>query len=166
MDDKEEAYFLSQIPESTGSRFRASKISAVLRKVIQQKGYSAIQSADMLRNAWADAVGQSLASQTQVGKVERGQLTVLAANKVVASDLDGYRNVATHDVDSLLVPPGDPDALAGAIRRLMADSVLRGRLVGTGRERAAVFSMRRLAEAYIERYERVMDARIRHRSRA
>ena len=88
MDDQEEAYFLSQIPESSGSRFRASKISAVLRKVIQQKGYSAIQSADMLRNAWADAVGQSLASQTQVGKVERGQLTVFAANKVVASELD------------------------------------------------------------------------------
>jgi len=89
-----------------------------------------------------------------------------AGAAVVASDLDGYRNVATHDVDSLLVPPGDPDALAGSIRRLMADSELRGRLVGTGRERAAVFSMRRLAEAYIERYERVMDARIRHRSRA
>ena len=38
-----------------------------------------------------------------------------AGTCVVASALDGYRNVATDGVDSLLVPPGDADALAAAI---------------------------------------------------
>jgi phosphatidylinositol alpha-mannosyltransferase len=94
-------------------------------------------------------------------------LEAMAAGAVVvASDLDGYRNVATHDVDSLLVPPGDPTALAEAVRRVIADTDLRDRLVRAGHRRAADFSMRRLAEAYIERYRRVIDARIRHRSRA
>ena len=37
-----------------------------------------------------------------------------AGTPVVASALDGYRNVATDGVDALLVPPGDADALADA----------------------------------------------------
>lgn len=86
-----------------------------------------------------------------------------AGAAVVASDLDGYGNVATHGADALLVPPGDPVALAGAIARLVDDVDLRGRLVTAGHERAARFSMRRLAELYVERYERLVDARIRHR---
>lgn len=89
-----------------------------------------------------------------------------AGAAVVASDLDGYRNVATDGVDALLVPPGDPVALAAAIGRLVDDAELRARLVAAGYERAARFSMRRLAELYVERYERLVDARIRRRSRA
>lgn len=88
MDDQEEAYYLNQIPEKRGTRFHASKISSILRKVIQQKGYSAVQSADALRNAWAEIVGDHLASHSTVGKVQRGQLMVVAANKVVATELE------------------------------------------------------------------------------
>ena len=88
MDEKEEAYYLNQIPETRGTRFHASKISSILRKVIQQKGYSAIQSADELRNAWTEIVGEALATQSSVGKVVRGQLTVVASSKVVATELD------------------------------------------------------------------------------
>ena len=40
-----------------------------------------------------------------------------AGTPIVASALDGYRNVATDGVDALLVPPGDVDALAAALRR-------------------------------------------------
>ena len=44
-----------------------------------------------------------------------------AETAIVASGLDGYRNVATDEVDALLVEPGDVDALAvgaeaGAVR--------------------------------------------------
>ena len=38
-----------------------------------------------------------------------------ASTPVVASRIDGYTNVATHDVDSLLVEPQDPRALADAL---------------------------------------------------
>jgi predicted nucleic acid-binding Zn ribbon protein len=60
----------------------------VVRKVIQQRGYSSVQSADQLRKAWAEIVGDHLAKHSMIGKVERGQLTVVAANKVVATELD------------------------------------------------------------------------------
>lgn len=78
-----------------------------------------------------------------------------AGTPVVASGLDGYRNVATDEVDSLLVAPGDPTALAGALRRVLDDTELAERLVAAGSRRADDFSMAALAEAYIARYERL-----------
>ena len=42
------------------------------------------------------------------------------ATPVVASDIDGYRDVMT-DETGLLVPPGDPAALADAVTELLAD---------------------------------------------
>ena len=36
--------------------------------------------------------------------------------------LAGYRNVATDGVDALLVEPGDPEALASALRRVLGDA--------------------------------------------
>jgi phosphatidylinositol alpha-mannosyltransferase len=81
-----------------------------------------------------------------------------AGTPVVASDLTGYRNVARDGQESVLFPPGDAAALAGALRRLLDDEVLRKELVERGRVRAAEFSMTRLAAAFLERYER-LDAR-------
>ena len=40
---------------------------------------------------------------------------------VVASDIDGYRNVATESDHALLVPPNDPAALAEALTRVLGD---------------------------------------------
>jgi glycosyltransferase involved in cell wall biosynthesis len=42
------------------------------------------------------------------------------AAPVVASDISGYRDVMT-DETGLLVPPGDPAALADAVTELLAD---------------------------------------------
>lgn len=79
-----------------------------------------------------------------------------AGTPVVASSLDGYRNVATNGVDSLLVPPGDAEALAGAIERVLADDALAAGLVAKGERRADDFAMSRLAAAYVGIYERLM----------
>jgi phosphatidylinositol alpha-mannosyltransferase len=76
-----------------------------------------------------------------------------AGTAIVASSIEGYQNVARADRDALLVPPGDPGALRVALRRLLDDEAERTRLVESGRERAAQFSMRRLAERYLELYE-------------
>jgi phosphatidylinositol alpha-mannosyltransferase len=78
-----------------------------------------------------------------------------AQTPIVASDLAGYRNVATPDVDALLVAPGDPVALAGALRRVLTDASLAAQLTAAGEARAAEFSMDRLAERYIALYERI-----------
>lgn len=71
---------------------------------------------------------------------------------LVASDLDGHRNVATDGVDALLAPVGDAPALAKALRRVLDDPALRAELVEGGRRRAEELSMDRLARAYIDIY--------------
>ncbi len=78
-----------------------------------------------------------------------------AGTAVVASNIDGFRNVATHDVDALLVDPGDVVALRDSLRRTLDDAALRERLVAAGRRRADDLSMRHLAERYLALYESV-----------
>jgi phosphatidylinositol alpha-mannosyltransferase len=83
-------------------------------------------------------------------------LEAMAAGAVVvASALDGYANVATAGVDAVLTPPGDADALGQALARALTDGAQRARLVAAAEARAQDFSMARLAEAYIERYDRL-----------
>lgn len=65
---------------------------------------------------------------------------------VVATDIEGYRQVATHEVDALLVPPGDAVELAGAIRRVLDDRVLAGRLSEAGRRTAGAYDWRLVVE--------------------
>ncbi len=75
-----------------------------------------------------------------------------AGTTVVASSLDGYQNVATHEEDSLLSPPGDADALAVQLERALGDPALAARLRGAGDGRAERFAMSALADRYIEIY--------------
>ena len=75
---------------------------------------------------------------------------------LVASDLDGHRNVATDGVDALLAPVGDAAALAKALRRVLDDDALRAELVAGGRRRAEELSMDHLAERYVEIYQSVL----------
>lgn len=79
-----------------------------------------------------------------------------ASTAIVATDLAGYRTVARPDRDALLVAPGDAAALARALRRILTDSELADGLVTSGEERAAQFSMDRLADRYMELYERTL----------
>lgn len=50
---------------------------------------------------------------------------------IVVSDLPVLREVVTDEVNALLVPPEDPEALAAALRRLADDPGLRERLART-----------------------------------
>jgi phosphatidylinositol alpha-mannosyltransferase len=93
-------------------------------------------------------------------------IEAMAANTpIVASSLDGYRNVATDGVDALLVEPGDPSALAAALRRVLTDDELSAKLRDAGSRRADDFSMTTLARHYAEHYHRLAANRPR-RSRA
>ena len=79
-----------------------------------------------------------------------------ASTPVVASDLPGYRNVAVPGEHALLVPPGDPTALGDALNRVLHDAVLAAELVAAGEARSRELSMERLAERYVDLYERVL----------
>ena len=79
-----------------------------------------------------------------------------AATPIVASALDGYLNVATNEVNALLVEPNNPTDLEAALRRILLDQNLADRLVAQGQERANGFSMVQLAQTYVEIYRRVI----------
>jgi glycosyltransferase involved in cell wall biosynthesis len=56
------------------------------------------------------------------------------ARPVITADTPAARELLTDGADAILVPPGDPVALAGAVRRLAADDALSGRVARAGRE--------------------------------
>ena len=76
-----------------------------------------------------------------------------AGTPIVATDLPGYRNVARPDRDALLVPGGDAEALAAALRLVLTDDDLADELRTSGAERADTFSMESLARRYLGFYE-------------
>ena len=71
----------------------------------------------------------------------------MAAGKaIVASRLPSLGEVLTDEVNALLVTPGDPEALAAGISRLVNDPALRARLGGAARDAVAEYSWDRRAE--------------------
>jgi L-malate glycosyltransferase len=65
-------------------------------------------------------------------------LEAMAAGKaVVSSAIGGTEELVEDGISGLLVPPGDADALAKALRRLLGDAGLREELAARARERVA-----------------------------
>ncbi len=71
-----------------------------------------------------------------------------AGTPTVATEIPGTKDVARHEKEALLVPPGDEAALAREITRLLDDRALAGRLSAQGRERAREYDLERTADAY------------------
>jgi glycosyltransferase involved in cell wall biosynthesis len=72
---------------------------------------------------------------------------------LIATDVPGCREVVADGATGLLVPPQDPDALAGAIRRLASDAALQTRLGDAARRRAeAEFALERVNAAFLDAY--------------
>ncbi len=67
---------------------------------------------------------------------------------IVASDVDGIPEIIEHEVNGLLVPPGDAYALALAVQRLRDDPELARRLAAVGRQRVAGYTAAAMAERY------------------
>jgi phosphatidylinositol alpha-mannosyltransferase len=76
---------------------------------------------------------------------------------VVASAVPGYRLVLPEEA-GVLVPPGEPGALAGALRRLLDDPGLRAQLGRHGREAAWRYDWSRVASEIVAVYEDVLGA--------
>ncbi len=76
-----------------------------------------------------------------------------AATPVLASDIPGYRDVVRDGVDGLLVPAGDPLALAEALRGLAFDAGRRERMANAARERAERFAWPHVAAEVLDTYE-------------
>jgi glycosyltransferase involved in cell wall biosynthesis len=73
-----------------------------------------------------------------------------AARPIVATELPSIREVLDDGQTALLVPPGDPAALAAAIGRLLADAPLRARLGEAAAREAQRYSWRGRARALLD----------------
>lgn len=79
-----------------------------------------------------------------------------AGAPVVASDLDAF--AAVLDGHGVLVPPGDPAALAVALEALLADPARRAALAAAGRGRAAAFDWPSVAGRVVQVYRAAIAA--------
>lgn len=73
---------------------------------------------------------------------------------VVAGDIPGYRSVIQHGVDGVLAPPKNPQALALALVRMMADTTLRQTLIAAGQQTAQQYDWPEIARRVLQVYER------------
>lgn len=85
---------------------------------------------------------------------------MLAGRPIVATAVGGVPELIEDRTTGILVPPGDPGALARAIRELAGDEALRGRLASEARRQAVErFAAKRFAEQIGEFYEKVLARR-------
>ncbi len=76
---------------------------------------------------------------------------------VVASDVGGVAEAVADGETGVLVAPGDVEALAGALERLLVDERLRRAMGSAGRARAAAhFDLGRFRAAHVAVYERAL----------
>jgi phosphatidyl-myo-inositol alpha-mannosyltransferase len=71
---------------------------------------------------------------------------------VVASDIEGYRQVVTEGAQGLLVPPRDPLALADAISAVLQDRELASEMGAAGLVTARQYAWDRVAEQIMDFY--------------
>jgi glycosyltransferase involved in cell wall biosynthesis len=77
----------------------------------------------------------------------------------VAPWVNGIPEIVTHETDGLLVPPGDAEALARAIGRLMDDAELRRTLGQNARLKILEkFDLRRNTEHLADVFQRRLNA--------
>jgi len=83
------------------------------------------------------------------------------ARPVVATAVGGVPELISDGVTGLLVPPGDPAAMANAVLRVLGAPALGAALGNAARERAvSKFSCDRLVENMAALYEDVLDGRV------
>ncbi len=80
-----------------------------------------------------------------------------AGAPVVASDIDGYRDVVTHERNGLLVLPREPAAIAGAIASVIDNPDLARRLSAAGKQVAQRHRWQRVASEVEDYYQHCME---------
>jgi phosphatidylinositol alpha-mannosyltransferase len=75
-----------------------------------------------------------------------------AGTAIVASDIHGYKGVVRRGREGLLVPPGQPKAIAAALAQLLGNDELRASMAASGLERAQEFSWERVTQKVEEYY--------------
>jgi phosphatidylinositol alpha-mannosyltransferase len=80
-----------------------------------------------------------------------------AGTPIVASDIDGYRAVVSHEVEGLLVPPKDTTALADALISLLQRPDLRQAMSQRGQATASRYTWDQVASQVLDYYHDVLE---------
>ncbi|MEA3338490.1 MAG: glycosyltransferase [Chloroflexota bacterium] len=75
---------------------------------------------------------------------------------IVATAVDGNAEAVTDSVNGLLAPPGDPQAFAAALLRLLDDPSLRKKMGQSGLTRADEFGARKMVRDIAALYEKLL----------
>jgi len=85
-------------------------------------------------------------------------LEAMAAGKpIVASNIPGFASVLDHDVEGLLVPPKDKEALAEALLSLLKDQDLRQQMGIAGRNKAERHGWESVAQRTMDYYMDILN---------
>ena len=80
-----------------------------------------------------------------------------AGAPVVASDIDGYRDIISHEVNGLLAPARDSEAIAASISRVLDEPGLSGRLSAGGRNAARTYCWRKVTSVVEDYYHHCIE---------
>jgi phosphatidyl-myo-inositol alpha-mannosyltransferase len=114
-----------------------------LGKVSDERKHSALESADLL-------VAPSLGGESFGMVLTEG---FAAGTPAVASDIAGYRDVVTDGDNGVLVPRGDPTALAGTLRDLALDPERRATMAANAAGSARRYAWPAVAAEVLGAYE-------------
>ena len=152
-----------EVRARTGARLRlvgADPLS--VRWLARRRGFS-VEGIDFLGAVHDDELTEELQAASllvapSLGGESFGMVLTRAfasATPVVASDIEGYARVADHGETGLLVPPGDPGALAAAVVALLTDEERRRELGAAARKAAEPYSWDRIGAQLLGIYERL-----------
>lgn len=131
-----------------------------LERQAERLGISAqIRFRGFREDIWRELAGLDILVHASVQPEPFGQVVLegmAAGLPVVATAAGGPAELITDGVNGLLTPLGDVDALAGALRRLGADAVLRERLGAAARERSSEFTPERTAAQLLNVYRSLL----------
>ncbi len=80
-----------------------------------------------------------------------------ARTPVVASSIPGYAKLTRNGKDAILTETGDPISLSDGLRVALFNQLATQPVVKSARERAEEFSMDKLAQQYLQIYERALN---------
>jgi glycosyltransferase involved in cell wall biosynthesis len=84
-----------------------------------------------------------------------------AERPVIATRVGGVADAITHEVNGLLIAPGDVEGLAAALTRLTRDGALRARLGAAARDSAARYTEARVVGELTALYGRLTGTPVR-----
>ena len=156
-----------EIVRRTGARLRVVGADPLKARWLMRRERLSSENVDLLGSISEQALTEELLSASllvapSIGGESFGMVLTRAfacATPVVASDIDGYRDVVSPETGEL-VRPGDPATLAAAVAGLLEDEGRR-RMLGVAGRRVAEerYSWERIVHRLVEIYETLAGVR-------